>query len=451
VADIRESCSVCNTTFAVIFRYQMEERNGGFVFFCSQSCLEKSQVGGSDADDSSVACDACAKRFTVALASQVFYSQGKRRYACSMPCRVQLIREGQGMRLGDIAAPSPLAVEPPQPVREPYPLRRRTDAAPARESLSAPSTSRPSAALVGGEPSGDATDVAETSFFAEGSRARSTPPIAAGPSTSEGRRAPKRIAVFNHKGGTGKTTTSVNLAAGLADRGHRVLLVDTDSQGNVAVSLGAKCDRSLYHVLVMGLRVDDAIQSLRPGLDLLPANETLAAAELYLAGRQNRDRVLSQRLSAVTEAYDYVIVDCSPSLSLMNQNALVLADSVLVPVACDYLSLVGVRQVIKTVKNVNSLLRHPLQIWGVLPTFYDSRARICSEALETLRSHFGDRCLAPIRATTKLKEAPAQARSIFDHAPGTHGADDYATLVDELLSGASTPNDHAAMSAAETA
>lgn len=355
------------------------------------------------------------------------------------------------MRLGDIASPSSLATEPPPPAREPHPLRRTTDAGPARSVTAAPPVSRPAAVLVDGEMKGVMTDVAETSFFADGGRARSPQFGTIVPPTADARRAPKRIAVFNHKGGTGKTTTSVNLAAGLADRGHRVLLVDTDSQGNVAVSLGAKCDRSLYHVLVMGLRVDDAIQTLRPGFDLLPANETLAAAELYLAGRQNRDRVLSQRLATVTEAYDYVIVDCSPSLSLMNQNALVLADSVLVPVACDYLSLVGVRQVIKTVKNVNTLLRHPLQIWGVLPTFYDSRARICSEALETLRSHFGGRCLAPIRATTKLKEAPAQARSIFEHAPGTHGADDYATLVDALLSGASESNDYAAMSAAETA
>src|SRR5205823_5644038 len=133
--------------------------------------------------------------------------------------------------------------------------------------------------------------------------------------------------------------------------------------------------------------------------------------------------------------YDYVVVDCSPSLSLMNQNALVFADSVLVPVACDYLSLVGVRQVIKTVKNVNTLLRHPLQIWGVLPTFYDARARICDEALDTLRTHFGERCLPPVRATTKLKEAPAQARSIFEHAPGTHGAEDYGAVVDALIRG----------------
>jgi chromosome partitioning protein len=374
VAAIREQCNVCDESFDVTFRYQMEERDGAFVFFCSQECLGRSHEAPESSDPAAV-CDACAKRFRVNLAAQVLYAEGRRRYACSMPCRAQLVREANGARLGQ-----EISAEPPR--------ERISEISAVR----APVSSRP----------------------------QQPPPAHAGPS---------RIAVFNHKGGTGKTTTSVSLAAGLADAGYRVLLVDTDSQGNVAVSLGAKTERSLYHVLVMGLRVADAITTVRPGLDLLPSNETLAAAELYLAGRQNRDRVLSQRMGNAVDAYDFVIVDCSPSLSLMNQNALCLADSVLVPVACDYLSLVGVRQVIKTVKNVNTLLRHRLQIWGVLPTVYDARARICTEALETLRGHFGERCLAPIRATTKLKEAPAQARSIFEHAPGTHGAEDYGTLV----------------------
>jgi chromosome partitioning protein len=381
VAAIQETCSVCGNEFDVVFRYQMEERDGAFVFFCSQECLGASQT--APRGDASVTCEACAKRFTVTLASQVFYAGGRRRYACSMPCRTQLVREEQGARLGEIAA-----VEEPQRERVSE-IRALRNAEPPPPMPSVPVTTAPSA--------------------------------------------PRRIAVFNHKGGTGKTTTSVSLAAGLAARGQRVLLVDTDSQGNVAVSLGASCERSLYHVLVMGLSVADAVQQVRPGLDLLPSNETLAAAELYLAGRQNRDRVLSQRLGDIADAYDFVIVDCSPSLSLMNQNALVLADGVLVPVACDYLSLVGVRQVIRTVKNVNTLLRHPLQIWGVLPTFYDARAKICVEALETLRSHFGERCLAPVRISTKLKEAPAQALSIFEHAPGTNAALDYDAVCEALV------------------
>jgi chromosome partitioning protein len=254
----------------------------------------------------------------------------------------------------------------------------------------------------------------------------------AAPKANEG--VPKHLAVFNHKGGTGKTTTAVSVAAGLAAKGKKVLLVDTDAQGNVGVSLGATAERSLYHVLVMGLRVADAVKTVRPNLDLLPSNETLAAAELYLAGRQNRDRVLQDRLASAAAAYDYVVIDCSPSLSLMNQNALVFADSVLVPVACDYLSLVGVRQVIKTVKNVNALLHHPVQIWGVLPTFYDARAKICREAVTTLKSHFGDRCLAPVRAVMKVKEAPAQGQTIFEYAPDSNAAEDYAAVVHTIVS-----------------
>ena len=203
----------------------------------------------------------------------------------------------------------------------------------------------------------------------------------------------------------------------------------------VRVSLGVKSERTLYHVLVMGLKASDAAVNVRPNLDLISSNETLAAAELYLAGRQNRDRVLRDRLGAVAEGYDVVILDCSPSLSLMNQNALVFADGILVPVACDFLSLVGVRQVIKTVKNVNALLHHPVQIYGVLPTFYDARARICRDAVETLKQHFGDRCLAPIRSTIKIKEAPAQGKTIFEYAPDSHAAEDYRRVVQRIIEG----------------
>jgi chromosome partitioning protein len=263
---------------------------------------------------------------------------------------------------------------------------------------------------------------------------------------------PRVIAVFNHKGGTGKTTTSVSIAAGLAERGNRVLLVDTDAQGNVGVSLNMKADKSLYHVMVMSMPVKAVAQKIRENLDVLASNETLAAAELYLAGRQNRDRILRDRLMSSVQAYDHIVLDCSPSLSLMNQNALVFADSVLVPVACDYLSLVGVRQVLKTVRNVNQLLHHPVKIWGVLPTFYDARANICREAVETLTQHFGERCLPPIRAAMKVKEAPAHGQTIFEYAEGTNAAEDYRRIVDKLLHGiASSDNTQSTQAAAVSA
>jgi chromosome partitioning protein len=428
VAGISETCSVCSGAFEVQFRYQMEERDGGFSFYCSQKCLEKSQRGGPAAKDAAT-CDACAKRFTPDLVSQVLYVGGRRRYACSLGCRSQLVRESRGARLGDIAATpeAPEAHAELPPVLQPS-LASSPPPAPA-VALGGVPLGKPSAGTPAPSPKKPAEPAVALPVAPPAGGKREKAPL---PRPSEG--VPRYLAVFNHKGGTGKTTTAVSVAAGLAAKGKKVLLVDTDAQGNVSVSLGASAERSLYHVLVMGLRVSDAVRTVRPNLDLLPSNETLAAAELYLAGRQNRDRVLCDRLAGAAAAYDYVVIDCSPSLSLMNQNALVFADSVLVPVACDYLSLVGVRQVIKTVKNVNALLHHPVQIWGVLPTFYDARAKICREAVSTLKSHFGDRCLAPIRAAIKVKEAPAQGQTIFEYADDSNAAEDYAAVVQTILS-----------------
>ena len=431
MASISETCSVCKEAFDVQFRYQMEERDGGFSFYCSQRCLEKSQLGG-DSEGGQVSCDACAKRFQPDLVSQVFYIASKRRYACSLGCRTQIVREASGVRLGEIAAeevaaPDSGAVPRQTPVPPRFTLnggRPPAGGGSAQEAMTPPEAFPPSEARS-----------SANAGVASGRRPVTSPSTRPErPAGGETRAAvPRYLAVFNHKGGTGKTTTSVSIAAGLAAKGKRVLLVDTDAQGNVAVSLGANSERSLYHVLVMGLRVADATREVRPNLDLLPSNETLAAAELYLAGKQNRDRVLEGRLASAASGYDFVVIDCSPSLSLMNQNALVFADSVLVPVACDYLSLVGVRQVIKTVKNVNALLHHPVQIWGVLPTFFDGRAKICREAVSTLEGHFGERCLPPIRAAIKVKEAPAQGQTIFEYAAGTNAADDYAVVVERIL------------------
>jgi chromosome partitioning protein len=431
VAGISESCSVCAGEFDVQFRYQMEERDGGFLFFCSQKCLEKSQVAGSGADSGAATCDACAKRFSPDLVSQVLYVGGRRHYACSLGCRSQILSEAKGARLGDIA---PASSVPPPPAPEEVPLPPVLQTLPPIVKAEAPSAPAPVQPQPGARPA--ARPAAAPKAAPEGAVALPVMPsskraAAAAPKPVEG--VPRYLAVFNHKGGTGKTTTAVSVAAGLAAKGKKVLLVDTDAQGNVSVSLGATAERSLYHVLVMGLRVSDAVKQVRPNLDLLPSNETLAAAELYLAGRQNRDRVLQDRLASAAQAYDYVVLDCSPSLSLMNQNALVFADSVLVPVACDFLSLVGVRQVIKTVKNVNSLLHHPVHIWGVLPTFYDSRAKICREAVTTLKQHFGDRCLPPIRAAIKVKEAPAQGQTIFEYADDSNAAEDYGVVVQAIL------------------
>ncbi len=244
------------------------------------------------------------------------------------------------------------------------------------------------------------------------------------------RRIPARIAVFNHKGGTGKTTTSVNLAAGLAEAGEKVLLIDCDGQGNVGASLGIRGERTLYDVIVDGVDAIEAVVPVRKNFDVLTSNELLSAAELYLAQRPNRDRILRERLGDRVRGYDVVILDCAPALSLMNQNVLVYADSVLLPVSCDYLSLVGVRQVLRTIKSVREMLGHDIELLGVVPTFFDVRNSIAHEAVDTLREHFGEKCLPAIRVNTKLREAPRDKKTIFELAPQSNGALDYTALVD---------------------
>jgi len=421
MAGVTESCSMCGGTFDMQFRYQMEEKNGAFAFYCSHECHGRALRGE---DEGGVVCTACSKRFSLELVSQVVRVQGERNYACSDSCRAQLLAEAGGARLGAIAIASAAASAMASAAEEISATSiKQADLASATVTASAP------VAVAASASSSTARPTTVTSI---------APTTAAAPTTLRSImkvHGPRKIAVFNHKGGTGKTTTSVSVAAGLAARGAKVLLVDTDAQGNVGVSLDLKASSTLYHVLVMGMPAAQAAVNVRPNLDVLVSNETLAAAELYLAGRQNRDRILAGRLASAIDSYDIIVLDCSPSLSLMNQNALVFADGILVPVACDFLSLVGVRQVIKTVKNVNQLLHHPVQIFGVLPTFYDARARICRDAVETLREHFGDRCLEPIRQTTKVKEAPAQGKTIFEYAPESNAADDYQRVVDRIIDG----------------
>ncbi len=239
-----------------------------------------------------------------------------------------------------------------------------------------------------------------------------------------------RIAVLNQKGGTGKTTTSVNVAAGLAQQGKRVLLIDLDSQGNVAVSLGLSAPHTIYDLLIDGVNPLDCIVNVSENLDAIISNTSLAGAEPRLLASRERYKVLTLRMAQVTD-YDYVLIDCGPSISMLNQNALTYADSILIPVSCDYLSLVGVKQILRTVKKVNELLLEPVEVLGVVPTFYD-RTLIAREAITTLQAYFKDRVLPPIRANIKIKEAPSHKQTIFEYAPGSTGCADYLALVERI-------------------
>lgn len=248
----------------------------------------------------------------------------------------------------------------------------------------------------------------------------------------------RRIAILNQKGGTGKTTTAVNLAAGIAERGHSVLLIDTDAQGNVGVCLGVVGERSLYHVLVEGSDPVEVSVPVRQNLDVITSNATLAAAEIWLARQdhEHRSRIMTRRLNLmrVSRKYDYVILDCGPSLNLLNQNALSYADEVVIPVTCDYLALVGVKQVLRTIKDIERHLHHAVRVSAVLPTFFDGRTRLSREVLATLQGHFKSKCLEPIRLNTRLAEAPSYSKTIFEYAPASHGAVDYNRVVDWVTS-----------------
>lgn len=436
----QELCSVCQQPFTPEFAYQTEHMtpppgtdpaNAPVVYYCSFDCINRAHASAQH-----VACDVCSRPFEVELVSQIINHAGRRYHACSGECRATLLR----------ALQVPARQEPRVPVIE-------VQSAPARPTpvaqVSPPSAGRSqqprvvAAVEVQSAACVQSQVTATTDAHPHTTETASDPPASSNTATwqrivSEQSGAPRVLAVFNHKGGTAKTTTSLTVAAGLASCDRRVLLVDTDAQGNIAVSLDLRPEKTLYHVLVMGQRPTDAIVNVRPNLDVLASNETLAAAELYLAGRQRRDRVLASQLNSLRDHYDHIIVDCSPSLSLMNQNALVFADALLCPVACDYLSLVAVRQVLRTIKQVNRVLGHPVRLWGVLPTLFDSRARVCTDALATLREHFGDRCLEPIRTASRVKEAPSVGRTLFEHAGDTTAAKDYLRVVARLLSEAET-------------
>jgi chromosome partitioning protein len=251
-----------------------------------------------------------------------------------------------------------------------------------------------------------------------------------------GQRRARRLAILNQKGGTGKTTTAINLAAGVAERGFDVLLIDLDAQGNVGASLGVRGERTMYHLLTQDPTTDasEAIIPVRKHLDVITADATLAAAEVWLARLdQARDQVLSDRLASLKGKYQYIVLDCGPSLSLLNQNALSFADEVLIPVSCDYLALVGVKQVLRTLKDIDKHLGHTVRIAGVVPTFFDARTKLAREAVDTLSGHFKERLCEPIRRSTRLAEAPSHRQTIFEYAPESPGAEDYRRLVDRFV------------------
>jgi len=248
----------------------------------------------------------------------------------------------------------------------------------------------------------------------------------------------KIIAIANQKGGVGKTTTSINLAASLAVLEYKTLLVDADPQANSTSGIGfdpRAIKASVYECLVNDLEPKEAVQSTdTPNLDLLPAHIDLVGAEIEMINLNEREFKMKKMLTQLKEEYDFIIIDCSPSLGLITINALTASDSVIIPVQCEYFALEGLGKLLNTIKIVQNRLNTNLEIEGILLTMYDVRLRLSNQVVEEVRTHFHELVFDTIiQRNTRLSEAPSFGISVIMHDASCKGAINYLNLAREIL------------------
>ncbi len=248
---------------------------------------------------------------------------------------------------------------------------------------------------------------------------------------AEGHLATRIIAIANQKGGVGKTTTVVNLGAGLAAAGFRTLAIDLDAQGQISKYFNLEPERTVFDVLVRGIPAESAIYQVRPLLSVLPASKNLAEAKEILTARRKREELLKDALKPVLHDYDFILLDCAPSLDVLNINALVAADEVILPVSCDYLALDGAREHLATVREMQRE-GYGLGVRAILPTFFDSRDRKSRQAVSMLTEHYSGTVAMPIRKNVRVSEAAGHHKTIFEYAPQSIGALDYARFTDHI-------------------
>jgi chromosome partitioning protein len=249
----------------------------------------------------------------------------------------------------------------------------------------------------------------------------------------------KIIAIANQKGGVGKTTTSINLAASLGVLEKRVLLIDADPQANATSGLGIDVETvevGTYQLLehsISALQV--IVKTDSPNLDIIPSHIDLVAIEIELVDKENREYMLKQALAEIKEKYDYILIDCAPSLGLLTLNALTAADSVLIPIQCEYFALEGLGKLLNTIKSVQKIHNKELDIEGLLLTMYDSRLRLSNQVVDEVKKHFSGMVFKTIiQRNVRLSEAPSYGESIITYDADSKGANNYLSLAEEIIS-----------------
>lgn len=248
----------------------------------------------------------------------------------------------------------------------------------------------------------------------------------------------KIISIANQKGGVGKTTTAINLAASLAAIEHTTLVIDVDPQSNTTSGLGIESksvSNSIYEVMVGGMDVTDAIRETElPFLEIIPSHINLVGAEIEMIDREKRERILEKAIGDLKDKYDFIIIDCPPSLGLLTINALTASDAVLIPVQCEYFALEGLGQLLNTIKIVRQHLNTELEIEGVLLTMYDTRTRLSDQVAEEVRKYFEDRVFdSIIKRNVRLAEAPSFGKPALLYDSTSKGAKNYLSLAREII------------------
>ena len=248
----------------------------------------------------------------------------------------------------------------------------------------------------------------------------------------------KIIAIINQKGGVGKSTTAINLGAALGEMGKQVLLVDLDPQGNASSGLGVEkslIQKCIYDVLLNDVPLEDVIiPDIAEGLDIAPATINLAGAEVELVSEMARENRLKDAVGSMRGKYDFILIDCPPSLGLLTVNALVAADKLLIPIQCEFYALEGVTKLLESMKRVKSRLNPTLDIYGILLTMYDSRTTLSKQVVDEVREYFGRLVFStPIPRTVKLSEAPSFGQPITQYDPKGRGSLSYIELAKEVI------------------